>query len=125
MKIFSAKTFFWGRFWPRIFDSEGSASLTRNFIINLCYSWGSTLRTPRFFHSVGSASLTPILLLIFVIREAPHPPLFSFGRLPQTPFSYDRREGSGEPPNGFADAERRSVSYSQYKLWLSDFIKKY
>ena len=36
-----------------------------------------------------------------------YPPFFHPTRwLPRTPCSYDQREGSGEPPNGFADAKR-------------------
>ena len=38
--------------------------------------------------------------------------------LPRTLWSYDQREGSGEPPRGFPDAERRSLSVSQHKYWL-------
>ena len=64
------------------------------------------------------------LVFIIFIRKAPPPatPVFSFGRLPldgshEPPVvRYDQREGSEEPPSGFADAERRIVSDRRYKL---------
>ena len=71
--FFSAKTYFYlGGFGPVFFNSEGSASLTPNFIINLCYLEGSATLTPNFIinlcYSGGSAPR------VFFIRKAPTNP---------------------------------------------------
>ena len=57
---------------------------------------GLITRTPRFF-----------------IRKAPT------RWLPRTPFCYDQREGSGEPPNGFADAKRGQCFGQQFVASLT------
>ena len=50
---------------------------------------------------------------VFFIRKAPT------RWLPRTPFSYDQREGSGEPPNGFADAKRGQCFGQQFVASLT------
>ena len=50
---------------------------------------------------------------VFFIRKAPT------RWLPRTPFSYDQREGSGEPPNGFADAKRGQCFGKQFVASLT------
>ena len=59
----------------------------------------------------GIACYTAKVLILFIfIRKAPT------RWLPRTSCSYDQREGSEEPPSGFADVERRIVSDRRYKL---------
>ena len=92
---------FW-TLWPKnIFFVQGSPPLAPPV-----FSFGRRQTCFYYFYSGGFTR--------------PHPPFFSFGRLPRTPCSYDQREGSGEPPSGFVDAERHSVSDTQNNKSLAN-----
>ena len=78
------------------------------------------LRESRFFFIRGAPPPAPpvffchlvkVRLVFIIFIRGAQPPFFFIRKaptrwLPRTPCSYDQREGSWEPPHGFADARR-------------------